>query len=238
MQQSVDPRPHYLPLGYGRWVTRRSEHLSEALQEYVEAHSTPPDEILTELAEQTASMFGARAGMQIGPEQGTFMTLLARLVGAASAVEVGTFTGYSAICVARGLADDGRLLCCDVSEEWTSVAREYWKRAGLADRIDLRLGPAAKTLRGLPDDTTFDFAFIDADKPSYVEYWDLIVPMIRPNGVILVDNTLWSGQVADPRITDDRVQAIRQFNDHAAADDRVEVVLLPIGDGLSLARKR
>jgi len=219
-------------------VTRRSEHLSEALQEYVEAHSTPPDEILTELAEQTASMFGARAGMQIGPEQGTFMTLLARLVGAASAVEVGTFTGYSAICVARGLADDGRLLCCDVSEEWTSVAREYWKRAGLADRIDLRLGPAATTLRGLPDDTTFDFAFIDADKPSYVEYWDLIVPMIRPNGVILVDNTLWSGQVADPRITDDRVQAIRQFNDHAAADDRVEVVLLPIGDGLSLARKR
>ena len=219
-------------------MTRRSEQLSEALQAYVEAHSTPPDEILTELAEQTASMFGARAGMQIGPEQGTFMTLLARLVGAASAVEVGTFTGYSAICVARGLADDGRLLCCDVSEEWTSVAREYWKRAGLADRIDLRLGPAARTLRELPDDTTFDFAFIDADKPSYVEYWDLIVPMIRPNGVILVDNTLWSGQVADPRITDDSVQAIRQFNDHAAADHRVELVLLPIGDGLSLARKR
>jgi caffeoyl-CoA O-methyltransferase len=238
MHQSVDPPPHCLALGYGRCVTRRSEHLSEALQEYVEAHSTPPDEILTELAEQTASMFGARAGMQIGPEQGTFMTLLARLVGAASAVEVGTFTGYSAICVARGLADDGRLLCCDVSEEWTSVAREYWKRAGLADRIDLRLGPAARTLRELPDGTTFDFAFIDADKPSYVEYWDLIVPMIRPNGVILVDNTLWSGQVADPRITDDSVQAIRKFNDHAAADRRVEVVLLPIGDGLSLARKR
>jgi len=219
-------------------VTRRSEQLSGALQEYVEAHSAPPDEILTELAEQTASMFGARAGMQIGPEQGTFMTLLARLVGAASAVEVGTFTGYSAICVARGLTDGGRLLCCDISEEWTSVAREYWKRAGLADRIELRLGPAVRTLRELPDDTTFDFAFIDADKTSYVEYWNLIVPMIRPNGVILVDNTLWSGQVADPRITDDSVQAIRQFNDHAAADDRVELVLLPIGDGLSLARKR
>ncbi len=238
MQQSVDPRPHCLALGYGRWVTRRSEQLSGALQEYVEAHSAPPDEILTELAEQTASMFGARAGMQIGPEQGTFMTLLARLVGAASAVEVGTFTGYSAICVARGLTDGGRLLCCDISEEWTSVAREYWKRAGLADRIELRLGPAVRTLRELPDDTTFDFAFIDADKTSYVEYWNLIVPMIRPNGVILVDNTLWSGQVADPRITDDSVQAIRQFNDHAAADDRVELVLLPIGDGLSLARKR
>jgi caffeoyl-CoA O-methyltransferase len=238
MQQSVDPRPHYLALGYRRSVARRSDQLSEALHEYVEAHSTPPDEILAELARQTASMFGAEAGMQIGPEQGTFMMLLARLVGAARAVEVGTFTGYSAICVARGLTDGGRLLCCDISEEWTSVAREYWKRAGLTDRIELRLGPAARTLRELPDDTTFDFAFIDADKTSYVEYWDLIVPMIRPNGVILVDNTLWSGQVADPRIIDDNVQAIRQFNDHAAADDRVELALLPIGDGLSLARKR
>ena len=238
MHQSVDPRPHCLALGYGRCVTRRSEQISDALQEYVEAHSTPPDQILTELAEQTASMFGAEAGMQIGPEQGTFMTLLAKLVGAARAVEVGTFTGYSAICVARGLAEGGRLLCCDISEEWTSVAREYWKWAGLADRIELRLGPAARTLRELPDDTTFDFAFIDADKTSYVEYWDLIVPMIRPNGVIMVDNTLWSGQVADSRISDDTVQAIRRFNDHAAADDRVELVLLPIGDGLSLARKR
>ncbi len=238
MHQSVDPRLHCLALGYGRCVTRRSEQLSDALQEYVEAHSTPPDQILTELAEQTASMFGAEAGMQIGPEQGTFMTLLAKLVGAARAVEVGTFTGYSAICVVCGLAEGGRLLCCDISEEWTSVAREYWKWAGLADRIELRLGPAARTLRELPDDTTFDFAFIDADKTSYVEYWDLIVPMIRPNGVILVDNTLWSGQVADSRISDDTVQAIRRFNDHAAADDRVELVLLPIGDGLSLARKR
>ena len=238
MQQSVDPRPHCLALGYGRWVTRRSEQLSEALQAYVEAHSTPPEEILTELAEQTASMFGARAGMQIGPEQGTFMTLLARLVGAASAVEVGTFTGYSAICVARGLTDGGRLLCCDISEEWTSVAREYWKRAGLADRIELRLGPAARTLRELPAGTTFDYAFIDADKTSYLEYWDLIVPMIRSNGVILADNTLWSGRVADQRSTDDEVQAIRQFNDHASADGRVDIVLLPIGDGLSLARKR
>jgi caffeoyl-CoA O-methyltransferase len=219
-------------------VTRRSEQLSEALQEYVEAHSTPPDEILTELSEQTASMFGARAGMQIGSEQGTFMTLLARLVGVASAVEVGTFTGYSAICVARGLTDGGRLLCCDISDEWTSVAREYWKRAGLADRIELRLGPAARTLRELPAGTTFDYAFIDADKTSYVEYWDLIVPMIRSNGVILADNTLWSGRVADQRSTDDEVQAIRQFNDHASADGRVEIVLLPIGDGLSLARKR
>jgi caffeoyl-CoA O-methyltransferase len=238
MHQSVDPRRHCLVLGYGRWVTRRSEQLSEALQEYVAAHSAQPDQILTELAEQTTSLFGAEAGMQIGPEQGTFMTLLARLIGAARAVEVGTFTGYSAICVARGLADDGRLLCCDISEEWTSVAREYWKRAELEDRIELRLGPAAKTLRELPDGTTFDYAFIDADKTSYVEYWDLIVPMIRSNGVILVDNTLSHGRVVDQRIADETVQAIRQFNDHAKADDRVELVLLPIGDGLSLGRKR
>ncbi len=219
-------------------MSRRSEQLSDALQEYVEAHSTPPDEILTELAEQTERMFGSDAGMQIGPDQGTFMTLLARLVGAARAVEVGTFTGYSAICVARGLTDGGRLLCCDVSEEWTSVAREYWKRAGLADRIELRLGPATRTLRELPDGTTFDYAFIDADKTSYVEYWDLIVPMIRPNGVILVDNTLSHGRVVDQGNTDQRVQAIHRFNDHARTDDRAELVLLPIGDGLTLARKR
>jgi caffeoyl-CoA O-methyltransferase len=219
-------------------VTRRSEQLSEELQAYVEAHSTPPDEILRELAAETASRFGEEAGMQIGPEQGAFMTILARLVGAARAVEVGTFTGYSAICVARGLAAGGKLLCCDVSEEWTLVARKYWKRAGLDDRIELRLGPAARTLRELPGGTVFDFGFIDADKPGYVEYWDLIVPMIRTNGVIVVDNTLSHGRVADPGIIDDNLQGIRRFNDHARADDRVELVLLPIGDGVTVARKR
>ncbi len=165
-------------------MTRRSEHLSQELHEYAEAHSTRPDAVLQELAAETAARFGDDAGMQIGPDQGTFMTLLARLTGAASAVEVGTFTGYSAICIARGLAHDGRLLCCDVSEEWTSVARGYWKRAGLDDKIDLRLGPAARTLRDLPAGTSFDYAFIDADKTGYVEYWDLLVPMIRPGGLI------------------------------------------------------
>jgi caffeoyl-CoA O-methyltransferase len=218
-------------------VTRRSEHLSQALQDYVVAHSTPRDAVLADLAAETLSRFGEDAGMQIGPEQGTFMTLLARLTGAVNAVEVGTFTGYSAICVARGLADGGRLLCCDVSEEWTSVARQYWQRAGVADRIDLQLGPAAKTLRGLPDDTIFDFAFIDADKTGYVEYWDLIVPMIRPGGVILVDNTLSHGFVVDQESQGDSVQGIRRFNDHARADSRVELVLLPVGDGLTMARK-
>jgi len=197
----------------------------------------PPDEVLSDLAAETLARFGEDAGMQIGPEQGTFMTLLARLTGAVSAVEVGTFTGYSAICVARGLADSGRLLCCDVSEEWTSVAREYWKRAGVADKIELRLGPAARTLRDLPAGTIFDYAFIDADKTGYVEYWDLIVPMIRPGGLILVDNTLSHGRVVDQGEQGDTVRGIRRFNDRAMADDRVDLVLLPIGDGLTMARK-
>ena len=140
--------------------------------------------------------------------------------------------------IARGLTADGTLLCCDVSDEWTSVARDYWKRAGLADRIELRLAPAADTLRGLPAGTTFDLAFIDADKTGYVEYWDLIVPMIRPNGVIIVDNTLSHGRVVDPANTDANVDGIRRFNDHALADDRTDLVLLPIGDGVTIARKR
>jgi caffeoyl-CoA O-methyltransferase len=218
-------------------VTRKSEQLSQALHDYVVAHSMQPDDILQDLAEETARRFPHQAGMQIGPEQGSFMTLLAKLVGARHAVEVGTFTGYSAISVARGLAEGGRLLCCDVSEEWTSVARTYWQRAGLADRIELRLGPAADTLRALPPGTSLDYAFIDADKTGYVAYWDLIVPLIRPGGLILVDNTLSHGRVVDLREQDDNVQGIRRFNGHARADARVELVLLPIGDGLTLARK-
>jgi len=218
-------------------VTRKSEQLSQALHDYVVAHSMQPDDILQDLADETALKFPDAAGMQIGPEQGSFMTLLAKLAGARQAVEVGTFTGYSAICVARGLDEGGRLLCCDVSEEWTTVARGYWQRAGLADRIELRLGPAADTLRALPPGTSLDFAFIDADKTGYVAYWDLIVPLIRPGGVILVDNTLSHGRVVDLREQDDNVQGIRRFNGHARADARVELVLLPIGDGLTLARK-
>jgi caffeoyl-CoA O-methyltransferase len=218
-------------------VTRRSEQLSDALAEYVVAHSSQPDEILRDLAAETLERYGGTAGMQIGPEQGTFMTLLAQLTGARSAVEVGTFTGYSAICLARGLGDGGRLLCCDVSDEWTSVARRYWARAGLSDRIELRLGPAEQTLAALPAETSFDLAFIDADKTGYVRYWDLIVPMIGPGGVILVDNTLSQGRVVDLAEQGDSVVGIRQFNGHALADERVELVLLPIGDGLTMARK-
>lgn len=218
-------------------MTRRSEQLSEALEEYVVAHSSQPDEILRDLAAETAQRLGATAGMQIGSEQGTFMTMLAQLTGARTAVEVGTFTGYSSICLARGLGAGGHLLCCDVSDEWTSIARRYWERAGLTDRIELKLAPAADTLAALPEGTSFDLAFIDADKTGYVAYWDLIVPMIKPGGVILVDNTLSHGRVVDLADQADNVVGIRQFNGHARADERVELVLLPIGDGLTMARK-
>lgn len=218
-------------------MTRRSEQLSQALHDYIVTHSLQPDDVLSDLAQETAQRYGELAGMQIGPEQGTFMTLLGKLIGARDAIEVGTFTGYSAICIARGLTDGGRLVCCDVSAEWTSLARDYWQRASLGDRIELRLGPAAETLSSLPAGTSFDYAFIDADKPGYVRYWDLIVPMIRPGGLILVDNTLSHGRVVDLTVQDDDVQGIRRFNGHARADARVELVLLPIGDGLTLARK-
>lgn len=175
--------------------------------------------------------------MQIGPDQGAFMRLLGQLTGAVTAVEIGTFTGYSSICIARGLAPGGRLLCCDVSEEYTAVAREYWQRAGLAGMIELRIGPAADTLAALPAGTSFDLAFIDADKTGYPGYWELIVPQMSQGGLILADNTLYSGQVADPGADGDSVRAIRAFNDRVLADERVEGVLLPVGDGLTLARK-
>ncbi|MGH3407175.1 MAG: O-methyltransferase [Streptosporangiaceae bacterium] len=219
-------------------MTGRSWHLSQELQDYLIAHASPPDEVLTGLAAETARRFPGPSGMQIGPDQGALMTLLTRLTGVRSAVEVGTFTGYSAICIARGLAEGGKLTCCDVSEDWTALAREYWQRAGLADRIELRLGPALDTLRALPAGPHLDLAFIDADKSGYVGYWDEIVPRIRPGGIILVDNTLQGGEVADPAVTDAQVTGMRAFNDHTAADPRVDLVLLPVGDGLTLARRR
>jgi len=217
-------------------MTRRSDWLSAELEEYVAAHSAQPDEVLRKLAEETASVFPDAAEMQIGPDQGAFMTIMTRLIGARRALEIGTFTGYSSICIARGLTGDGKLTCCDVSDEWTSMARRYWQLAGVADRVELQLRPALDTLRGLPRDATFDLAFIDADKPGYIGYWDEVVPRIRAGGVILIDNTLSSGRVADPAVPEDRVP-VRAFNDHALADNRVELVLLSIGDGLTVARK-
>jgi caffeoyl-CoA O-methyltransferase len=163
------------------------------------------------------------------------MRLLARLIRPRFAVEVGTFTGYSAICLARELAPDGKLLCCDVSEEWTGVARKFWERAGLADRIELRLAPAADTLRALPADAQVDLAFIDADKAGYATYWDELVPRMRPGGVILVDNVLWSGRIVEEADQDEDTIALREFAELVRADSRVEHVLVPIGDGLTMA---
>jgi len=217
-------------------MSPKSFLLTEQLQRYLVEHSLPLDDVQRSLIAETAAL-GDISQMQIAPEQGAFFTVLTAALGVRSAVEVGTFTGYSALSIARGLADGGHLLCCDVSEEWTSIARRYWRQAGVADRIELRIGPALDTLRALPAGPSLDLAFIDADKPGYIGYWDEIVPRIRPGGIILVDNTLYGGQVIDMADQDASVQGIRDFNDHAAADDRVELVLLPVGDGLTLARK-
>ena len=215
----------------------KSVVVTPELHAYAVAHGTPPDEVQRSLIEVTARL-GSVSGMQISPDQGAFMTLLTKIVGVRFAVEVGTFTGYSSICIARGLATGGRLLCCDVSEEWTAIARDHWDRAGVAERIDLRIAPAIETLRALPDDPPIDLAFIDADKPGYVDYYEEIVARLRPGGVVLLDNVLWSGVVADPTNTDENTVAIRAVNDRVAADDRVEAVVLPIADGLTIARKR
>jgi caffeoyl-CoA O-methyltransferase len=211
--------------------------LSAELGEYLVAHGTPPDAIQAGLIEETAAL-GPIAGMQVAPEQGAFLTILTQALGVRDAVEVGTFTGYSALCIARGLGDGGCLLCCDVSEEWTAVGRPYWEKAGVADRIDLRIAPAVDTLNALPNEPQFDLAFIDADKPNYGNYFDALVPRMRTNGVLLVDNVLWSGNVINPDATDDNTKAIKAFNDKVAGDERVDTVMLTISDGLTMCRKR
>jgi len=212
--------------------------LAAELHEYLVAHGTPPDEILRELSEVTREKVGNLSIMQVAPEQGAFMALLTAAIGARKVIEVGTFTGYSALCIARGLPEDGLLLCCDVSEEWTALGRPFWERAGVANRIDLRIAPALETLRALPPDADWDMAFIDADKGGYLDYYEEILTRLRPNGLILVDNVLWMGAVVDPDKNDEQTQAIRKFNDHVAADPRVDRVMLPISDGLTIARKR
>jgi caffeoyl-CoA O-methyltransferase len=215
----------------------KSFFLGTEVAAYLVDHGSPPDAVQLALIEETRAL-GPVAGMQVAPEQGAFLTLLTKLVGARSAVEVGTFTGYSSLCIARGLPADGRLLCCDVSDEWTAIARKAWKAAGVENKIELKLAPGADTLRALPKEETIDLAFIDADKPGYPVYYEEILSRLRPNGALLVDNVLWSGRVVDPDAGDDNTKAIKAFNDMVAADDRVEAVMLPIADGLTICRKK
>jgi caffeoyl-CoA O-methyltransferase len=203
--------------------------------EYIVGHTTPPDDILRALAEETLTATGRSAGMQISPEQGTFLTMITQISGARNVVEVGTFTGYSSICIARGLTGDARLTCFDVSDEWTSIARKYWEKAGVADRIELRLGAAAETLGQFPVRPEIDLAFIDADKGGYPVYYEAVMSRLAPGGVILVDNTLRRGSVAD--YTNGEAATMREFNDLVMRDTRVTSTLLPIADGLTLIRK-
>jgi len=215
----------------------KSFHLSPEIHRYLVEHGTPPDEVLAGLIEATQAL-GGIAIMQIAPEQGAFMTLLTRAIGARNAVEVGTFTGLSALCIARGLPEDGRLIACDVSDEWTSVGAPFWQKAGVADRIDLRIGPALDTLRALPEEETIDLSFIDADKPNYAAYYEELLPRTRRGGLILVDNVLWAGNVINAEADDENTRAIRAFNDRVAADERVDTVMLAASGGLTILRKR
>jgi caffeoyl-CoA O-methyltransferase len=209
-----------------------------AISEYVAARATPPDAVLSKLIERTRAETGNAAGMQVSAGQGALLTLLTGVVGARNALEIGTFTGYSSICIARGLAEGGRLLCCDVSEEYTAIARDAWAEAGVQDRIELRIAPAIETLAALDPSDPLDLVFVDADKESYPAYFDAVLPLMRPGGLLLVDNTLWSGKVLSESEPGSRTRAIQEFNDLVAADPRVESFILPISDGMTLARKR
>jgi caffeoyl-CoA O-methyltransferase len=220
-------------------MSKRSISLTDSLYDYLLSVSLREPDLLLKLREETAA--DPAANMQISPEQGQFMGLLARLMGARRCLEIGVFTGYSSLAIALALPDDGRIVACDVSEKWTSVARRYWAAAGVAHKIDLRLATAMETLDRLLADGeagTFDFAFIDADKENYVGYYERALQLLRPGGLVVADNTLWSGRVADPENAEADTVALRHFNELLHGDSRVDLSLVPIGDGLSLARKR
>ena len=211
--------------------------LNQSLFDYVcRSHSHAADPVLNALRAETNAL-GEMSKMQISEEQGTFMSLLVAAIGAKSAIEIGTFTGYSSICIARGLGDNERLICLDESKEWTDIARRYWEKAGVSRRIELRLGPALETLRSLPPELTFDFAFIDADKTEYDAYYELALPRLRVNGLILFDNMLWGGKLGAGVPAEASGKAIDALNRKLANDKRVESVLLPVADGLQLCRK-
>ncbi len=219
-------------------MSNRTLNLDDRLYQYLVDVSLREDPILKALREETALL--AKRTMQIAPEQGQFMALLAKLIGARRCIEVGVFTGYSSTVVAKTLPEDGQLIACDISAEWTSVARRYWQLAGVDNIIELHLAPAEKTLRGLLDRGEageFDFAFIDADKPGYTTYYELVLQLLRPGGLVVIDNVLWDGAVADPAIQDEDTIALRALNEALLTDQRVDISMVPVGDGLTLARK-
>jgi len=220
-------------------MSRRTLNLTDELYDYLLDASLREPEVLRRLREETGRM--EKAQMQIAPEQGQFMALLVRLLGARRALEVGVFTGYSALATACALPEDGYVLACDTSDEWTAVARRYWREAGVDHKVDLRLAPAAETLQGLLDagDTEpFDFAFIDADKAGYDRYYEQCLALLRPGGLVALDNVLWGGSVADPAKRDADTEALRALNAKLREDERIDLSLVPIADGLTLARKR
>jgi caffeoyl-CoA O-methyltransferase len=222
---------------------QRAQALDPELLAYLSAHAAPePDEVQQRLIAATEERTGYDAKMQIGVDQGIWFEILTRAMRVRSALEIGTFTGYSALAIARGLGTEGELLCCDVSETWTDIAREHWELAGVADRIELQIGPALETLAGLEPQRRFDLVFIDADKPNYINYLEAVLPHLSAHGVVLVDNTLWSRRVLDPidhsSDPDHDTVALRAFNDAVTADQRLRSVILPIGDGVTMIQLR
>lgn len=210
------------------------------ITEYAVAHSTARDSVQNELVAATAERTGGAAGMQIGQDQAAFMEILTRAIGARTAIEIGTFTGYSSLAIARGLGPEGHLHCLDISDSWTAIAREFWQLAGVSDRISLHLAPALDTIASFDPATRFDLAFIDADKPAYAAYLDALHPLLRPGAIVLIDNTLWSGKVLDADSTPDDTDtvALAALNDALANDDRFHVSMLTIGDGVTMLERR
>ena len=211
--------------------------LTDDLCRYLINHRTADDDILKELRAETFERVGALGVMMIPEDAGTFLSVLVGALAPKFAVEVGTFSGYSSIYIARSLAPGGKLLCCDVSEEWTSVGKPYWQRAGLTERIDLRIAPAIETLRALPDEQIIDFAFIDADKANYIAYYEEILKRTRPNGMIAIDNVLWHNWLMDAANQDAEAIGVREFNDHILSDNRVQSSMIHVSDGITLIRK-
>lgn len=220
-------------------MSKRTLSVTEDIHRYLVEHSVREPEVLARLRSVTGVM--PDANMQIGPEQGQFMAMLVKLIGARRCLEVGVFTGYSSLAVALALPEEGRIVACDVNEKWTDIARQFWREAGVDNKIELKLQPASRTLEELiaaNEAGTYDFAFIDADKTGYAGYYEQVLTLLRPGGLMTVDNTLWSGKVADDKEQDADTLALRAFNDKVHRDERVDVSLVPIGDGLTLVRKR